>query len=59
MKRMNFPGRKEARQKAAAERQKAYDALSDDEKIAKVRERCGHSRSDEETKIRGKKEKTA
>lgn len=36
MKRSNFPFRKEQRRTQAAERQAAYDALSNDEKVARA-----------------------
>lgn len=43
MKRMNFPRRKEKRQKEAVERQKAYDKLSTKEKLARAKKRPGNS----------------
>lgn len=43
--------RKALRQQQAAERQAAYDALTTEEKIARVRERCGHKNSNEERKL--------
>lgn len=45
--RMHFPGRVEQRRKEAQERQKIYDALNVEERLALVEERPGRSRREQ------------